>query len=119
MMNNIDQIRLVEPNKIPLSILGYVRIIGLEGIIWITALIYLALFVNPFETHFTICPLANAGFEHCPGCGLGNSISLFFHGYFKESFNTHVLGIPALFIILHRIYSIIRFNFKKVKTTIQ
>lgn len=117
-MNNIDQIKLAEPNKIPLKIPGYIHLIGLEGIIWITALIYLAFFVNPFETHFTICPLANAGFEHCPGCGLGNSISLFFNGYFKDSFNTHILGIPAVLVILHRIYSIIKFNLKKEKTTI-
>jgi hypothetical protein len=93
-------------------------LIGLEGFIWITALIYFAFFVNPFETHFTICPLSNAGFEHCPGCGLGNSISLLLHGKFSDSFNSHILGIPAILIIIHRTYSIIRFNLKKEKTTI-
>ncbi|MCU0344012.1 MAG: DUF2752 domain-containing protein [Ignavibacterium sp.] len=106
-------------NRNSIQIDNYVRLIGFEGFIWIAALFYLAFFVNPFETHFTICPLANAGFEHCPGCGLGNSISLFFHGYFVESWNTHVLGIPAILIIIHRIYSIIKFNLKKVNTTIQ
>ena len=118
MINNLNQINSAEFNNIPSRIFGYVRLIGLEGFIWIAALFYFAFFVNPFETHFTICPLSNAGFENCPGCGLGNSISLFFHGYFTESFNTHILGIPALLIILHRIYSIIKFNLKKEKTTI-
>lgn len=118
MINNINQIKLIELYSLPSRIFGYIRLIGLEGFIWISALIYFAFFVNPFDTHFTICPLANAGFEHCPGCGLGNSISLFFHGYFTESFNTHILGIPALLIIFHRIYSIIKFNLKKEKTTI-
>lgn len=118
MINNINQIKLIELYNLPSKIFGYIRLIGLEGFIWTSALIYFALFVNPLETHFTICPLSNAGFEHCPGCGLGNSISLFFHGYFTESFNTHILGIPALLIIFHRIYSIIKFNLKKEKTTI-
>lgn len=118
MINNINQIKLQELNAIPSKVLGYTRLIGLEGFIWIAALFYFALIINPFETHFTICPLANAGFQHCPGCGLGNSISLFFHGHFTESFNTHILGMPALIIIFHRIYSVIKFNLKKEKTTI-
>jgi lipoprotein signal peptidase len=118
MIYNISQIKLQELNSIPSKVFAYARLIGLEGIIWIAALFYFAFFVNPFETHFTICPLANAGFEYCPGCGLGNSISLFFHGYFAESFNTHILGMPALIIIFHRIYSVIKFNLKKEKTTI-
>ncbi len=119
MMNHKSQVQFIEPSNLTSRIFLYIRLIGFEGFIWISALFYLAFFVNPFETHFTICPLANAGFEHCPGCGLGNSISLFFHGYFVESWNTHVLGIPAILIIIHRIYSIIKFNLKKVNTTIQ
>ena len=118
MINNINQIKLQALNSIPSKVLGYTRLIGLEGFIWIAALFYFAFLVNPLETHFTICPLANTGFEHCPGCGLGNSISLFFHGYFTESFNTHILGIPALLIIFHRIYCIIKFNLTKEKITI-
>jgi len=118
MINKNSQIKLSELNNLLSRILGYVRLIGFEGFIWIAALFYFAFFANPSETHFTICPLANAGFEHCPGCGLGNSISLFFHGYFTESFNTHILGMPALIIIFHRIYSVIKFNLKKEKTTI-
>lgn len=118
MINNNSQISLLPINNLSSKILGYIRLIGVEGFIWIAALIYFTFFVNPFETHFTICPLSNLGFEHCPGCGLGNSITLFFHGYFIESFNTHILGIPALLIIIHRIYSIIKFNLTKEKITI-
>jgi len=118
-MNNKSQIQFIEPSNLTSRIFLYVRLIGFEGFIWISALFCLTFFVNPFETHFTICPLANAGFEYCPGCGLGNSISLFFHGHFVESFNAHILGIPAILIVVHRIYSIIKFNLKKVNTTIQ
>ena len=118
MINNNSQISLLAINNLSIKVLGYLRLIGFEGFIWIAALFYFAFFINPFETHFTICPLANAGFEHCPGCGLGNSISLLFHGNFVESFNAHVLGIPAFLIIFHRIYSIIKFNLRKEKITI-
>ena len=118
MYNISNQIKFFDQQNLVPRIFKYLSLLGLEGFIWIAAIIYLAFFVNPFEAHFTICPLANAGFEHCPGCGLGNSISLLFHGFITESFNTHILGIPALLIILHRIYSIIKFNLKKEKTTI-
>lgn len=119
-MNNIsNQIKLQKQTSVSYRIFSFISLIGLEGFIWIAALIYLAFSVNPYETHFTICPLSNAGFEHCPGCGLGNSIALFFKGKIIDSFNTHILGIPALVIILRRIYSIIIFNLRKEKITIK
>lgn len=95
------------------------KLIGFESFVWISSLIYLAFFNDPFHQHFTICPLSNAGFEYCPGCSLGNSISLIFNGYFIESFNAHFLGIPALIIILYRIFSLIKFNLKKLKSSSQ
>ena len=101
------------------KIKSFAKLIGLESVIWISSLIYLAFFNDPFHKHFTICPLSNAGFEYCPGCGLGNSISLFFNGYFVESFNAHFLGIPAVLIIIYRILSLIKFNRKKIKSSSQ
>lgn len=93
----------------------FFRLVGLEALVWIAALFYLAFFNDPFHQHFTICPLANAGFDYCPGCGLGNSISLLLNGHIAESFNAHLLGIPAVIIIIYRIFSLIKFNLKKVK----
>ncbi|WP_229738715.1 DUF2752 domain-containing protein [Parapedobacter pyrenivorans] len=61
-------------------------------------------FSNPHSHHFTLCPLENAGIDWCPGCGLGRSISLFMHGEIQASFRMHWLGIPAFFVIAHRIY---------------
>jgi hypothetical protein len=110
--NNINS---VENDTFLYKVFSSIKLIGLEGFIWIAALLYLAFFVNPYSTHFTICPLSNLGFEHCPGCGLGNSIALIFRGKFSLSFDTHILGIPALLIILHRVYSIINFNLKRVQ----
>ncbi len=79
-----------------------------ELIFWCTALAALAI-TNPTNHHFTLCPLANLGFEEwCPGCGLGRSISYLFRGNFAQSFNQHWLGMPALGIILFRIYQLLR-----------
>lgn len=81
----------------------------LEAFIWIAALIALA-FSNPLDTCYSLCPLHNLGFNWCPGCGLGHSISWLFRGEFLHSIHTHPLGIPALIIIIIRIISIFRKN---------
>ena len=86
------------------------KVIGFEALIWISGLTYLVFFSPLDQTHFTICPLANAGIDFCPGCGLGHSITLFFHGKFIQSFNVHPLGFFALIIIIHRIYSLVKLN---------
>jgi len=92
------------------SLKKYFNLIGFETLIWITGLIYLALFSPVDQTHFTICPLANAGIDFCPGCGLGHSITQFFHGNFVQSFQTHPLGFFAVIIIIHRIYTLLKTN---------
>lgn len=117
-MNDIDTSIESKQEQAPVyRLFQSIKLIGLEGFVWISALLYLAFFNDPFKSHFTICPLSNAGFEHCPGCGLGNSVSFLFNGYFSESFDTHLLGIPAIIIIVYHVYSIIKFNRNKVKLT--
>lgn len=82
------------------------RNLPIELVFWIAALTVLAI-SNPTEHHFTLCPLANLGLEDwCPGCGLGRSISYLFRGEFATSFHQHWLGMPALGIILYRIYQL-------------
>lgn len=80
--------------------------VDLELIIWLVALIMLAL-INPTEHHLTLCPLSNLGFRYCPGCGLGRSVSYLFRGDISASFHMHPLGIFALVIIVYRIIQII------------
>jgi hypothetical protein len=75
-----------------------------ELVFWITALISLALTDPINQAHFTLCPLKLLGIKWCPGCGLGHSISFLFHGDLKNSFHAHWLGVPAVIIILRRIY---------------
>jgi hypothetical protein len=79
--------------------------INIELIFWIAGLIYLA-FMNPSETHFSMCPIKNLGFSFCPGCGLGHSISYLFLGQIQESFHHHPLGIFALIVIAWRIFQL-------------
>ncbi|MGQ1947634.1 DUF2752 domain-containing protein [Geofilum sp. OHC36d9] len=77
-----------------------------EAWIWIAALIALA-FTNPTgESHFSLCPIKNLGWDFCPGCGLGHSIMWLFRANFSASFKAHPLGIPAVIILIYRIINI-------------
>ncbi|MBU2651479.1 MAG: DUF2752 domain-containing protein [Bacteroidetes bacterium] len=78
---------------------------NLEAFVWIIALFSLAM-TDPGCDHFSLCPLKNLGFEYCPGCGLGHSISWFFRGELLRSFEAHPLGVPAIVILLYRIVNI-------------
>jgi len=77
------------------------RKIPWEAVVWMLALIALALY-TPAENHLTLCPLANLGFDFCPGCGLGRSISFLLHGNIKRSFEAHPLGIFAVIVLSFR-----------------
>jgi hypothetical protein len=80
---------------------------SLEALIWLVALTALAT-VSISGTHFTLCPLSNLGFQYCPGCGLGHSISMIFHGQFIESLQMHPFGFPAIGLLSWRIVSVFR-----------
>jgi hypothetical protein len=86
--------------------------LSIEAYIWIAGLLALA-FLTPGESHFTLCPLANMGFEHCPGCGLGKSITFLFHGNIMESFKAHPLGIFAVGVLVYRIITLIKQSYYK------
>jgi hypothetical protein len=88
---------------------------NLEAFIWIAVILYFAVSPLPSGEHFTICLLSLAGFEHCPGCGLGRSLILLLHGHLTESFNMHPLAVFALIVLIVRIIFIFRnyFRFQK------
>ena len=94
---------------------SYSRLIGFEAFVWICGLAYLAFLADPYQCHFTLCPLANLGIDFCPGCGLGHSITQIFRGNFTQSVHTHPLGFFALIVILFRIFSLIKMNFNHNK----
>jgi len=88
---------------------------NLEAIVWIGAIMIFALSPLPSGEHFTFCPLSLAGFEHCPGCGLGRAMILLLHGRVSESISMHPLAIPALALFSARIVIVFKnyVNFQK------
>lgn len=81
-----------------------------EALIWICGLSALAMWSG--ETHFTLCPLKNAGLDICPGCGLGRSIALLFHGEFAASLRAHPLGLFAVIVLSFRIVNLTKQYFR-------
>lgn len=73
-----------------------------ELIFWVAALVTLY-FVDMGQYHHTLCPLGSAGLIWCPGCGLGRAITLLMHGDLMGSVQMHLLGVPALGVLLYRI----------------
>ena len=81
-----------------------------ELIVWITALVMLALMDPGTDVHYSFCIFKFLGVKFCPGCGLGHSISYLFRGDIRASFSAHPLGIFALAVILLRIYRLIKLH---------
>ncbi|HEX8039080.1 MAG TPA: DUF2752 domain-containing protein [Chryseosolibacter sp.] len=81
------------------------RRLPFEAFCWLTGLLALAC-MDTSRTHFTLCPLRNAGFDFCPGCGLGRSVSLLFHGEISASLHAHPLGIFAVIVLSLRIINL-------------
>ncbi len=80
-----------------------------EAFFWMAALIALAI-DNPYSSkpHYSLCVFKMLGFDHCPGCGLGHSVSCALKGDITNSFHYHPLGIIAIIILLHRIYNLFK-----------
>jgi len=89
------------------GILNFIRH-NLEALIWIMVLIAFSLSSLQSGSHFTLCPLSLAGFEHCPGCGLGRGIIQLLHGHYSESFNQHPLALFAVIVLVVRIVTVFR-----------
>jgi hypothetical protein len=89
-----------------------------EAIIWLSALIFLAV-SNPSGHHYSLCPLDNLGFSFCPGCGLGRSVTYLFRTDIESSVLSHPLGIPAVILLIYRSVKILtgqnNVNFSTIK----
>ena len=95
-------------------LLGYLKKAPIELLFFITALVCL-FFIAPNKPHFSLCPLAAAGFNFCPGCGLGRSIYLLMHFELHQAWSIHPLGFFALIVIIHRIYTLTKKEMKLYK----
>jgi hypothetical protein len=98
-------------NKLMLRFLKNLQRLNFEVWLWIGGLAGLYFMPLTMESHLILCPLRALGFDFCPGCGLGLSITWLFHGEIYYSFKAHPLGIPAVLILTARIYSLFKFAF--------
>ena len=88
-----------------------------EAAIWAAALIVLALGNPNSEFHFTIFwPYYVWGIKS-PGYGLGHSISYLFRGDVISAIESHILGIPAVAIILWRVATLEMRLFKSLRSS--
>lgn len=78
----------------------------------LAAALLLMISINPSETSVSFCLLDKLGFNFCPGEGFGRSVASFFRGDAEASFAYHPAGIPAVFIMMHRIIRILNRNRK-------
>ncbi|MCF8303320.1 MAG: DUF2752 domain-containing protein [Bacteroidales bacterium] len=88
---------------------------SIEAIIWIVAILLLAFDDPTGGCHYSLCLFKNLGLSFCPGCGLGHAISWLFRGEFSQSVQAHPLGIPALFVLIYRIFVVFSDSVKMVK----
>ena len=85
------------------SLRSLLRFVDREAAIWVVGLLVLALGNPNSDFHFTIFwPYYVWGIKS-PGFGLGHSISYLFRGDVLAAIEAHILGIPAVAIILWRI----------------
>ena len=96
----------LQNNLMLITFKQYQIVIRFEIVFWVVALLLLAFMKPDVDVHYSFCILKFTGFDKCPGCGLGHSISFLFHGDIRKSFAAHPLGIFALVVILARIYKL-------------
>lgn len=84
-----------------------------ELFFWIAALVML--YTADMHSDFTLCVPSNLGYKNCPGCGLGHAITAAMHGEFIRSWHYHMLGIPALVILLLHIGKLTKRFIKNIK----
>lgn len=96
---------------------GLLRYVDREAAIWVAALVVLALGNPNSDFHFTIFwPYYVWGIKS-PGYGLGHSISYLFRGDVISAIETHILGIPAVAIILWRVITLEMRLFKSIRSS--
>ena len=82
------------------------RAVEPEALVWLGALVFLAISNPESEFHFTLFWPSLFFDIKSPGYGLGHSISWLFRGEFLRSLDSHWLGIPTVIILVYRIVSL-------------
>jgi len=80
---------------------------NIELYFWILALFLLKI-DNPDTENISFCLFKFIGFDACIGCGIGRSLAYILDCRIWDSWNTHILGIPILLILLSHIFKLLR-----------
>lgn len=73
-----------------------------EALTW--GILLLVLFcIDTSNNTFSFCLFKLAGFRSCWGCGIGHSIHDVLHGDFRQSWQHHMMGVPATLGIIYHI----------------
>jgi hypothetical protein len=75
--------------------------------------LFLLAIMSPYDSGQSFCLLESAGYDFCPGDGLGHSIAFFFRGEFQNSLQAHFMGIPAVMILSTRVLFLLNKNFNQ------
>jgi len=83
--------------------------------------LFLLAIMSPYDNGQSFCLIELAGYDFCPGKGLGHSIAFFFRGEFQNSFHAHFMGPPAILILSFRILFLLKQNltYKKKKKDVE
>ena len=91
----------------------YIRELPWEAIIWIAGVAIVAFLDPTIERSWSLCFFERLGIvgengllSICPGCGLGHAVAYLFRGEFLLSMEAHLLGIPAVVVLLGRSISL-------------
>jgi len=76
-----------------------------EWMVFAVGLLLLGM-MSPYDTSASFCLFERAGFEFCPGNGLGHSIAFTFRGELAHAWEAHFMGPVAVVILLLRILKI-------------
>lgn len=80
-----------------------------EAICWSSAILIISLASMDGPS---LCFFKLAGIPFCPGCGLAHAMQEAIYLNFRDSLSHHPMGLPAVLILLYRIYIL---TFKKIK----
>lgn len=74
----------------------------IEWMVFLTGLVMLAT-MDPLSSSRSLCLLEMAGFDWCPGDGLGHSIAFLFRGEFFNAIKANFMGPIAVLVLSSRI----------------
>ena len=100
--------RTLSLNNMLIKLRSSAERLGLEGVIWVAALLFLA-FQDPYSTtHLSLFWPSWVFDIQSPGYNLGHSISFLFRANISDSVQAHYLGIPTAAVLIARVITLLR-----------